>query len=55
MPSTSDFIATMRAERKLEPEREDQEDDADFGQQPHGRVVRHEAERVRPEHHADER
>ena len=53
-PSTSDFIATMRAQRELEPEREHQEHDADLGQQPHGLVVRREPERVRAEHHADD-
>ncbi len=39
---------------ELEADREHQEDDAEFGEIAHVRVVRHPGERMRPDDHADQ-
>ena len=53
-PSTSDFIATMRANENSRPERKDQEHDADLGEHADRLVVVEHAEGVRAEQHADD-
>ena len=56
-PADAEHLGLHRdhaAERELETEREDEEHDAEFGEQPDCRVVRHQAERVRSQQHADD-